>query len=157
MPTLTVAEVRHCFKKINPCKAPGQDGISGRALRGCADQLEGVFGNIFNLSLSLSVLPTRFKRTTIVPVPKNTKVTCMNDYRPIALTSVIMKCFERLVKSFIWSPLPPTLDPMQFAYRSNRSTDDAIALTMNAALSHLDKGNTTSSPPDWSPSLWTCD
>ena len=53
-----------------------------------------------------------------------------------------MKCFERLVKSFICSLLPPTLDPMQFAYRSNRSTDDAIALTTHTALTHLDKGNT---------------
>ena len=71
-------------------------------------------------------------------MPKNTKAICMNDYRPVALTSVIMKCFERLVKSFICSSLSPTLDPMQFAYRSNRSTDDAIALTMHTALSHLD-------------------
>ena len=30
-------------------------------------------------------------------MPKNTKVTCLNDYRPVALTSVAMKCFERLV------------------------------------------------------------
>ena len=72
VPTITVAEVRHCFKKINPRKAPGPDGISGKALRGCADQLAGVFSDIFNLSLSLSVLPICFKRTTIVPVPKNT-------------------------------------------------------------------------------------
>src|SRR4029434_1191370 len=115
---------RHCFKKTNPHKAPGPD-------------------DIFNLLLSLSVLPTCFKRTTIVPVPKNTKVTCMSDYRPVALTSVIMvKCFERLVKSLIFSSLPPTLDPMQFSYQSNRSRDDAIALTMHTALSHLDKGNT---------------
>ncbi|KAI4882563.1 hypothetical protein NFI96_002445 [Prochilodus magdalenae] len=33
-------------------------------------------------------------------------------------------------------------DPMQFAYRQNRSTDDAIALTLHTALSHLDKQNT---------------
>ena len=141
MPTLSVEEVRQCLKKVNPRKAPGPDGISGRALRGCADQLAEVFSDIFNLSLSLSVLPTCFKRTTIVPVPKNTKAISMNDYRPIALTSIIMKCFERLVKSFIGSSLPPTLDPMQFAYRSNRSTDDAVALTVHTALSHLEKGN----------------
>ena len=75
-------------------------------------------------------------------MPKNTKVTCMSDYRSVALTSVIMKCFERLVKSLICSSLPPTLDPMQFAYRSNRSSDYAISLTVHTALSHLDKGNT---------------
>ena len=32
------------------------------------------------LSLSESVIPTCLKQTTIVPVPKNTKVTCLNDY-----------------------------------------------------------------------------
>ena len=34
-----------------------------------------------------SVIPTCFKQTTMVPVPKNTKATCLNDYRPVALTN----------------------------------------------------------------------
>ena len=38
--------------------------------------------------------------------------------------------------------LPNTLDPFQFAYRTNRSTDDAIALATHTTLSHLEKGNT---------------
>ena len=46
---------------------------------------------------------TCLKHSTIVPVPKKTKPTSLNDYRPVALTSIIMKCFERLVKSFITS------------------------------------------------------
>ncbi len=39
----------------------------------------------------------------------------------------------------IKSVLPPSLDPFQFAYRSNRSTDDAIATALHPALTHLDK------------------
>ena len=62
-----------------------------------------------------------------VPVHKEAKVTCLNDYRPVALTLVAMKCFERLVMAHN-SILPDTLDPLQFAYRPNRSTDDSIAL-----------------------------
>ena len=42
----------------------------------------------------------------IVPLLKKAKVTELNDYRPVALTSVIMKCFERLVKDHITSTLP---------------------------------------------------
>jgi hypothetical protein len=38
--------------------------------------------------------------------------------------------------------LPDTLDLLQFAYRPNRSTDDAISITLDTALSHLDKINT---------------
>ena len=73
---------------------------------------------------------------------KKTELTELNDYRPVALTSVIMKCFERLVKDHITSTLPATVDPLQFAYRPNRSTDDAIAITLPTAMYHLDKMNT---------------
>jgi hypothetical protein len=33
------------------------------------------------------------------------------------------------------------LDPLQFAYHPNRSTDDAISIAFHTALSHLDKRN----------------
>ena len=45
----------------------------------CADQLAGVFTDIFNQSLSQSAVPTFFKWATIVPVPKKAKVTELND------------------------------------------------------------------------------
>ena len=38
--------------------------------------------------------------------------------------------------------IPETLDPLQFTYRPNRSTDDAISIALHTALSHLDKRNT---------------
>ncbi|KAI4874761.1 hypothetical protein NFI96_005250 [Prochilodus magdalenae] len=53
-----------------------------------------------------------------------------------------MKCFKRLVKTHICTSLPGTMDPHQIAYCSNRSTDDALALTVHSALSHLDRKNT---------------
>ena len=99
--SFTVANVSKTFKRVNPRKAAGPVGIPSRVLGACADQLAGVFTDIFNQSLSQSVAPTCFKMATIVPVPKKAKVTELNDHRPIALTSVIMKCFERLVKDHI--------------------------------------------------------
>ncbi len=38
----------------------------------------------------------------------------------------------------IKTSLPNTLDPLQFAYRPNRSTDDAISTTLHLALTHLE-------------------
>jgi gmma-aminobutyric acid receptor subunit gamma/cGMP-dependent protein kinase 2 len=38
--------------------------------------------------------------------------------------------------------MPEILDPLQLAYRPNRSTDDAISITLHTALPHLDKRNT---------------
>jgi hypothetical protein len=56
--------------------------------------------------------------------------------------SVAMECFERLVMAHINTIIPETLAPLQFAYRPNRSTDDAISIRLHTALSHLDKRNT---------------
>jgi hypothetical protein len=104
------------------------------------DQLTSVFPDIFKLSLTESVIPTCFKQTTIVLVNKKAKVTCLNYYT-VALTSVARKCFERLVISQINTIIPETLDPLQFTYHPNRSTDDAISITLHTSLSHLDKRN----------------
>ncbi len=140
--TLSVADVTRSFKRVNIRKAVGPDGIPCRVLKACAFQLAGVFTDIFNLSLSLSVVPSCFQKSTIVPIPKKKKITCLNDWSPVALTPIFSKCFEKLVREHICSVLPASLDPLQFAYRSNRSTDDAIAFTLHTALSHLENKNT---------------
>jgi hypothetical protein len=77
--TLAVANVSKTFKQVNIHKAGGPDGLPGSVPQACAEQLARVFTDIFNLSLAESVIPTCFKQTTIVHVPKNTKVTCIND------------------------------------------------------------------------------
>jgi hypothetical protein len=91
---VVAANVSKTFKQVNIHKATGPDGVPGRVLRAYADQLARVFTDIFKLSLAESVIPTCFKQTTIVPVIKNTKVTWLNDYWPVALTSVAMKCLK---------------------------------------------------------------
>jgi hypothetical protein len=95
-----VADLRKTFNRLNLRKTPGLDGIPGHVLRACADQLVGMFTDIFNPFLSQSVVPSCLKMATIAPVLKTVKVT--------ELTSVTMKCLERLVKDHINSPLPTT-------------------------------------------------
>ncbi len=65
----------------------------------------------------------------------------LSIYRPVALTSTVMKVFERLLKKHICSSIPATLDPLQFAYRPNRSTDDAISQVLHSSLTHTDSKN----------------
>jgi hypothetical protein len=130
------------LKQVNIHKATGLDGLPGRVLRARAEQLASVFTDIFYLSLTESVIPTCFKQTTTVPVPNIAKATCLNDYHTVALTSVAVKCFERLVMAHINTIIPETLDPIQFAYHPNRSTDDALSIALHTTLSHLDERNT---------------
>ena len=80
----------------------------------------------------------------ISPVPKKSDPESLNDYRPVALTSCVMKCFEKLVLKFMNTLLPPCFDSYQFAYRERRSTDDAIAINVHELLQHAERRNTYS-------------
>ncbi len=53
--TLSEDDVRRELRRVNVRKAAGPDGITGRVLRACADQLAGLFTSIFNESLATSV------------------------------------------------------------------------------------------------------
>ncbi len=56
---ITVSEdvVRRELRRVNVRKAARPDGITGRVLRSCADQLAGLFTSIFNESFATSVIP----------------------------------------------------------------------------------------------------
>ena len=136
---ISPADTRRTLAKINPRKAAGPDNVPGRALQACADELTDVLTDIFNISLCQATVPRCFKTSIIVPVAKKSVVSCLNDYRPVALTPIVMKCFERLIKPHITSSLPASLDPHQYAYRSNRSTEDAISTTLHTVLTHLEQ------------------
>ncbi|KAI3352414.1 hypothetical protein L3Q82_005373 [Scortum barcoo] len=118
-------------------KAPGPDGVSPSCLKFCADQLTPIFTQIFNRSLELCEVPSCFKHSTIIPIPKKSSITGLNDYRP-----VVMKSFERLVLTHLKDITGPLLDPLQFANRANRSVDDAVNMGLHYILQHLDSPGT---------------
>ncbi|KAK3569607.1 hypothetical protein QTP86_002602 [Hemibagrus guttatus] len=139
---LSLADVRRTLCRVNPWKSAGTDNIPGRVLRECAEQLADVFTDIFNISLTSAVVPTCLKTMTIIPVLKKSTVSCLNDYRPVALTPIMMKCFERLIMRQIKTQLPPSLDPLQFVYHPNHSTDNIFTTTLHLSLTHLDNKDT---------------
>lgn len=137
--TIVQADVQRVLSRTKVRKAPGPDKIPPRVLKLCSQQLAPVLTDLFNMSLRQSTVPHSFKKSVIIPVPKKTPVTCLNDYRPVALTSVLMKTFERLVLDFIKNRISTSIDPLQFAYRQNRSVEDAISYALSFVYKHLDK------------------
>ncbi|KAI5616426.1 hypothetical protein C0J50_24006, partial [Silurus asotus] len=95
--TICEKDVYRLFQRQKTRKAPGPDGVSPSCLKACADQLAPIFTSLFNRSLELCEVPSCFKLSTIIPVPKKASITGLNDYRPVALTSFVMKTFEKLV------------------------------------------------------------
>ncbi len=89
------------FKHIGVNKCPGPDGICGRTLRFCAEQLSGVFQRLFQTSIDTCTIPDIWKLSTVIPIPKKDNPKLPNDFRPIALTSLVMKTLEKIIKFFI--------------------------------------------------------
>ena len=82
------------------CRLPGQD---------CE--------YIFNISLKLGKVPLLWKTPCVVPVPKITHPKDFNSYRPVALTSHLMKTLEWLVLTHLRPLVGPFMDPLQFAFQ----------------------------------------
>lgn len=131
--------VTNYLKMININKSPGPDGICGRTLKFFADQLSGVFQHLFQTSLDTAIIPTVWKTSTVIPIRKTNNLKQLNDYGPVALTSLAMKTMEKLIKSLIVPITESQLDPLQFAYRAGRGVEDAELFILDKVYTHLEK------------------
>ena len=60
----------------------------------------------------------------------------------MALTPIVFKCFEKIVRNRLVSQTGHLMDPNQFAYRNNRNVEDAVLLFVHNVLKHLEKPKT---------------
>ncbi|KAK3510028.1 hypothetical protein QTP70_026003, partial [Hemibagrus guttatus] len=73
-----------------------------------------------------------------VPISKKATPSGLRDYRPVALTSHVMKLLERIVLSYMVPQVKPALDPLQSAYQPHVGVDDAVIYLLQHAQSYLD-------------------
>ncbi|KAK0132217.1 hypothetical protein N1851_032981 [Merluccius polli] len=64
-------------------------------------------------------MPRLWKQAELIPVPKVSRPKTLNNFRPVTLTSLLIKSFEKIVKSELLGRTAHALDPMQFAYRAH--------------------------------------
>ncbi|KAI3370887.1 hypothetical protein L3Q82_007398 [Scortum barcoo] len=142
-PLITTDQVRGQLRKLRPRKAAGPDKVCPRLLKTCAAELGEPLQRIFNLSLQIGRVPTLWKTSRIIPVPKKNRPSELNDFRPVALTSHLMKTLERLFLSLLRPQVQHAQDRLQFAYQPGVGVEDAILYLLHRAHSHLDKGSGT--------------
>ncbi len=111
-------------------------------LRTCVEQLYEIFQYIFFPSLLCYKEFLKFGQNQLVPVAKTRFPQELNDFRPVALTSLVMKCLEKVVKDEILQQSKDSLDPLQFAFRQGRGVEDANLTLLSYLLSHLERPKT---------------
>jgi hypothetical protein len=115
-------EVAAVLRNLDPNKASGPDGIPCRLLKEVAHEIAPSLCRLFNLSLSLGVVPSEWKFANISPVFKKEDPSIESNYRPISLLCVLSKVLERCVFNHCYYHLSPLLYHLQHGFLRGRST-----------------------------------
>ena len=90
-------DVRLNFRDINTKSASGPDDGSGKTLKLCSDSLAPVLTELLQRSFNEvhNFIPKVWKMSAIIPDQTKLSSSQMNDYRPVAQTSIVFKCARK--------------------------------------------------------------
>ena len=84
-------------------------------------------------------MPCHWKLANVTPIPKESPLTNCNQLRPISLTNIIIRLFEKLILKFeLFHILKSLIGPDQFAYKENSNTTMALVKSQHYWLKWLD-------------------
>ena len=118
--------------KIN--SAPGLDGFPAILLKQCKLELSEPLYIMWKVSFEEGVVPASLKESPITPLHKGDSRSECKNYRPVALTSHIIKVFEKILKNHIVRFLEDNslFNPGQHGFRKGRSC-------LSELLAHFDE------------------
>ena len=123
------------LKSTNPSKAAGPDGIHGMILKNCACSLAKPLTMLFNQVYVTGCIPVERKLALVVPVHKKGDKASVENYRPISLMCLIMKVFEKCIKSSLYTECERFLDPRQHGFLDGKScTTQMVPFIDNLAV-----------------------
>ena len=94
--TIGNEEIISLIRNINPNKASGSDGISGKMLILCDDSVILPLKIIFKNILLTSIYPGIWKSANVTPIFKKGDKQLITNYRPISLLPICGKILEKL-------------------------------------------------------------
>ena len=133
-------DVSDCVDKLKPCTAPGLDQISPKFVKLSKCVLTPLLARLFNRCIELETFPNDFKVASVIPIPKKTSPTSLDEFRLISLLSVFSKLFEKVLESKMTKFIMKNciLTPSQFGFTENNSTDElAITTFYDKLLNNL--------------------
>ena len=130
--------IANLLSAINSNKACGPDHTHCKILKNCAASLANPLSVIFTLAYNSGSIPRDWKVANVVPVHKKGSKDNIENYRPISLTSLVMKTFERIIKDELLHRTANCLDGRQHGFLKDRSCTtnminfvDSVVLSVN--------------------------
>lgn len=122
----TLNSIAEHAKKMPSGKATGNSGLPSEAISVAAELVSFPLNTLFRFCFSHSVIPSLWKESRIHPILKKGSATDIRNYRPISLTEVVRRLFERI----LLDPLSSYIEPLsieQGGFRASRGTIDQVA------------------------------
>ena len=132
----TIAELTVAIKTTRPT-SPGEDGISAKLIQNLSRELQYSLLHIYNRIFESGDLPYEWKTATVIPIRKPGKPThLVASYRPIALTPVLCKIFERMLlrRLISWGGARQLYHPDHFGFLPTRDCVSALATFLQDVL-----------------------
>ena len=137
VPSFTVYEVTQALINIKRTTS-GPDDLPHWLFRDFGYYLAPVITDVFNSSLLQHTVPLLWKEANIRPAPKELPFTSCNQLRPISLTNVIIRLFERRISILLSTVCANHIELDQFAYRKGHNSTMALLKSQHNWLKWLD-------------------
>jgi hypothetical protein len=140
------AEFNYNLKNTNKKSSPGHDGITIPMIINSPRNVKDSIINLFNFSLSNSMIPDKWKTAKIIMIPKPGKdKTDVKSFRPISLLSNMSKLLEKIINTRLTSILESNklISIHQSGFRKNRSTKDHILRLIQDIKSNFNQNKLT--------------
>lgn len=130
------------LQKLKLGKASGPDGINSRVLKELAYQVAPGLKILFELSMAEGKLPKDWKDAHVIALFKKGSKRQPNNYRPVSLTSICCKVFEKITRDKIVKHLEENglLHKDQHGFRGGRSCTTQLLEVMEIWTKWLDLG-----------------
>ena len=125
---VTEDDISNAIDKLKRNSAAGPDGIPAVFIINTRDCIKIPLRIILRKSLDEGNIPDIFKLAYITPIHKGGSKMNPANYRPISLTSHIMKVFERVIKTHLIRHLQDNnlIRPNQHGFVTGRSTQTQL-------------------------------
>ena len=117
----STSKIRNLLKQLNVHKSPGPDGIHGKVLKNCRESIAYPLSCLFKISYNTGQIPAEWKLANVVPVHKKGPKTSVENYRPISLTSLVMKIFEKIVRDELLAKCQHKINQAQHGFLPQKS------------------------------------
>lgn len=123
---VTYESIKWSIDSFSPYKSPGMDGIFPVFLQKGFEHIKTILKEIMVGSLATGYIPKTWREINVKFIPKAGRASYeeAKSYRPISLSSFLLKSLERIVDHYIRNESLKDfpLHPMQHAYQRGKST-----------------------------------